>query len=93
MSLTLHLPPDLERRLAQEAGREGVSPGEYAARLLAERLPPKDRRTELAALIQTWTDEDEEEQRETGEHLIRALDENRLSDRPLFPPRLKGVTW
>ena len=29
----------------------------------------------------------------TGEYLIRALDEDRLSDRPLFPPELKGVTW
>jgi hypothetical protein len=27
----------------------------------------------------------EEEQRETGEYLIHAPDEDRLSDRPLFP--------
>jgi hypothetical protein len=62
--------------------------------LLDKSLPPKDRRTELITLLQTWIDEgDAEEQRETGEYLIRALDEDRLSDRPLFPPELKGVTW
>ena len=33
------------------------------------------------------------EQQETGEYLIRILDEDRLSNRKLFPPELKGVTW
>jgi len=57
---------------------------------------PADRRTgaELAALLQSWIEEgDAEEQKETGEYLIQALDEDRLSDRRLFPPGLKGVTW
>ena len=45
-------------------------------------------------LLQSWIDEgNPEEQQETGEYLIRALDEDRLADRPLFPPELKGVTW
>ena len=30
---------------------------------------------------------------ETGEYLIRVLDEDRLSDRKLFPAELKGITW
>jgi hypothetical protein len=33
------------------------------------------------------------EQQETGDYLIRVLDEDRLSERKLFPPELKGVTW
>ncbi len=37
--------------------------------------------------------EDEQEQQETGEYLIEALDQDRLSERPLFPAELKGVTW
>jgi hypothetical protein len=42
---------------------------------------------QLAALRQSWIDAgDENEQRKTGEYLIRVLDEDRLSDRPLFPP-------
>ncbi|MEG4273373.1 MULTISPECIES: hypothetical protein [unclassified Microcoleus] len=36
-------------------------------------------------------EEDAEEQQETGEYLIHALDEDRLSDRQLFPIELKGV--
>ena len=44
-------------------------------------------------LLQSWIDEgDPAEQRDTGEYLIRALDEDRLADRQFFPPDLKGVT-
>lgn len=94
MTLILHLPPDLEQRLTQEAQRQGRSLDDYTVELLDKALPPPDRRTELVTLLQTWIDEeDPEEQRETGEYLIRALDEDRLSDRPLFPLELKGVTW
>ena len=40
----------------------------------------------LAATLESWMrDGDEEEQRETLECLMRALDEDRLSDRKLFP--------
>jgi hypothetical protein len=62
--------------------------------LLDKHLPPENWRTELVTLLQTWIDEgDAEEQRETGEYLIRALDEDCLSGRLLFPPDLKEVTW
>jgi hypothetical protein len=45
-------------------------------------------------LLQSWLDdEDDEEQQETGRYLIEALDEDRLSDRKLFPLELKGVSW
>jgi hypothetical protein len=62
--------------------------------LLDTHLPPKDQRLELVTLLDTWIAEgDSEEQRETGEYLVRVLDEDRLADRKLFPPELKGVTW
>jgi hypothetical protein len=94
MTLTLHLPPELEQRLIQEAKRQGLSLDTYTLQLLDKSLSPKDRRTELVTLLQSWIDEgDREEQRETGEYLIRALDEDRLADRQLFPPDLKDVTW
>ena len=49
---------------------------------------------ELATLIQSWMDgNDTAEQRETIEYLIHALDEDRLSDRKLFPGKLKGKSW
>ena len=48
----------------------------------------------LVQLLQSWIDEgDEEEQRETLEYLIHALDEDRLSNRKLFPKELKGKSW
>jgi hypothetical protein len=62
--------------------------------LLDTHLPPKDQRLELVTLLNAWIAEgDPEEQRETGEYLIRALDEDRLADRKLFPPELKGEAW
>ncbi len=48
----------------------------------------------LDRLFQSWTDEDDaDEQRETLEYLIKALDENRPADRKLFPEELKGKSW
>jgi hypothetical protein len=42
-------------------------------------------------MLQSWIDGvDEEEQQETGQYLINALDEDRLSDRKLFPPEIKA---
>ena len=94
MTLTLTLPPELERRLAEEAARKGVPPEQYTLQLLSEHLPAADRRAEAVRLLQSWLDEgDAAEQTETGDYLVRALDEDRLSDRKLFPPELKGVTW
>jgi hypothetical protein len=94
MTLTLYLPPELEQRLPQEATRHGLALDAYTLQLLDQSLPPKDRRTELVTLLQSWSEEgDLEEQQETGEYLSRALDKDRLADRQLFPPDLKDVTW
>ena len=94
MALTLHLPQDLAQRLAQAAEQEGVPEEQVTIRLLDQHLPPSDRRAAALALLDSWLDEAEaDEQRETGEYLIRALDEDRLSDRPFFLPELKGQSW
>ena len=94
MTFTLHLPAELEQRLTQEAKRHGLALDAYTLQLLDKSLPPQDRRTELVTLLQSWIEEgNPEEQQETGEYLIRALDADRLADRQLFPPELKGVTW
>ena len=47
-------------------------------------LPATDAESAIA-LLQSWCDEDAQEQRETWEFLKTALDEDRLSDRKLFP--------
>jgi hypothetical protein len=45
-------------------------------------------------LLQSWIDgEDAEDQKETGDYLIKVLDEDRSSVRELFPAELEGVTW
>ena len=53
-----------------------------------------DRAAGLVQLVQSWMDEgDTDEQRETLEYLIHALDEDRLSSRKLFPKELQGKSW
>lgn len=95
MALTLELSPELEDRLRRESGRHGVLSDQYAVQLLDRHLPMRrDRGAELVALLQSWIDDDDaEEQKETAEYLIRTLDQDRLSDRKLFPSELRGVTW
>lgn len=94
MTLKIELPSALEQRLAREADRRGVPAETLTIELLDEYLPTPDRQAELVSLLKSWVEKgDTEEQRETGEYLIRSLDEDRLSDRKLFPPELRGVTW
>ena len=94
MTLNLNLPLDLAERLREAAERQGVPADAFAVQLLDAHLPSKDRRAELVALLQSWIDGgDEQEQKETGDYLIRALDEDQLSDRKLYPDDLKGVSW
>jgi plasmid stability protein len=94
MTLNLNLPSDLAKRLRLAAERQGVSDDAYAVQLLERHLPSKQRQAELIALLQSWIDApDVEEQQQTGDYLIRALDHDRLSDRKLYPDDLKGVTW
>ena len=94
MTISLALTPDLERRLKQAAEQQGLLADALAVRLLEQHLPPAEQRADLVALLQSWIDGDNvAEQQETGEYLVRVLDEDRLSDCKRYPPELKGVTW
>jgi hypothetical protein len=94
MTLTLSLPPELEQYLTQEAQQQGLSVETYALQLLQKSILQKEKQLKIVNVLQSWIDEsDEQEQQETGEYLITALDENRLSNRQLFPVELKGITW
>jgi hypothetical protein len=94
MSLTLNLPPDLEQYLLQKAALQGLSLEALALQLLSNSIALQQKQTELTTLLQSWIDdEDTEEQQETGQYLIQALDEDRLSDRQLFPLEMKGISW
>jgi plasmid stability protein len=94
MTLTLNLPPELEQYLLQEASQHGLSVEAFALQLLTNSLELKQKQAEAVNLLQAWMDgEDEAEQQETGQYLIQALDDDRLSERKLFPTELKGITW
>ena len=95
MNVTLNLTPELGHRLQRAAQHHGVSADAYTLQLLDRLLPCDGQASDLVSLLQSWIDgeDDAGEQRETGEHLVRALDEDRLSGRPLFPTGHKGVTW
>jgi hypothetical protein len=94
MTLTLNIPPEIEQHLDRQAREQGLSTEAYALQLLSESISVEKKSTKLVNLLQSWIDEDDTaEQQETGEYLIQALDEDRLSDRKLFPSELKGVTW
>ncbi|MCT7951726.1 hypothetical protein NG798_18135 [Ancylothrix sp. C2] len=94
MTLKLNLTPELESCLIKQAEIEGVSVESYAVEILTKHLFADERREKLVDLLQNWIEETEpQEQQETGEYLIKALDNDRLSDRQLFPDELKGVTW
>lgn len=47
-------------------------------------LPPLDVDRAIE-LLQSWSSDDPQEQRETWEYLKKTLEEDRLSDRKLFP--------
>ncbi len=94
MTLTLNLLPELEQYLLQEANQHGLSVEALALQLLTNSILQKQKQTEAVNLLQSWIDaDDEEEQQETGQYLIQVLDDDRITDRKLFPAELKGITW
>ncbi|MGB3311514.1 MAG: hypothetical protein WBG32_14435 [Nodosilinea sp.] len=94
MTLTLNLPPELEQYLVQEAQQQGLSVEAMTLRLLSKSIAVEQKQAEAADLLQSWIDdEDIEDQQATGQYLLQVLDEDRLSNRQLFPPELKGITW
>jgi hypothetical protein len=93
MTLTLNLSPELEQYLLQEAKQQGLSVEAVALQLLTNSALLKQKQAEAIDLLQTWMDEDGAEQQETGQFLIQALDDDRWSERQLFPSEMKGKTW
>ena len=94
MTLTLNLPSEVEQYLLQEAHQKGLSIESVTLQLLTSLIVLRQKQTKAVNLLQSWIDdEDIEEQQETGQYLIRSLDEDRLSERKLFPLEMKGVSW
>lgn len=86
MTLTLNLSPELEQYLLQEANHHGLSGEAVALQLLTNSILLKQKQADAVNLLQSWIDDgDGSEQQETGQYLINALDDDRLSERKLFP--------
>ena len=73
MTLTLDLTADLEQRLIDEASRRGIPANQFVVEVLKQHLPMKNRREQFAALLESWMEEDQEEQKDTFEYLVRLL--------------------
>jgi hypothetical protein len=94
MTLILDLPSEVEQYLINEAKQKGISIESVTLQLLTSLIRLRQKQTKAVNLLQSWIDdEDIDEQKATGQYLIRALDEDRISDRKLFPVEMKGITW
>lgn len=95
MTLHLTLPPPLDERLRQEAQRQGLPADAVTLKLLDEHLPRPERSAVLVAMLQQWQAEDEamsDEEAAANAEVLRAIDEDRLSDRKLFTEVLKDAS-
>ena len=91
MTLTLELSHDLETRLSHEAAVLGVPVEKYAIGVLEQSRPAIVRRDELAADLQAWIDAGSS--KPSDDEVLHQLDADRPSNRRLYPPELKWVTW
>jgi hypothetical protein len=92
--MQLTLPPQLEARLKQEAARRGMAADACALHLLEQSLPAEDRRSAGVAMLERWALEAEnlsEEEAAENAAVLRAIDEDRLSDRKLFTDILRDA--
>ncbi|NMF86675.1 hypothetical protein [Nodosilinea sp. P-1105] len=87
MTITLTLSPELEQYLIKEANQHGLSVETVASELLTNSLLARQKQAAALDMLQSWIDDDDiNEQQETGQYLIQALDQDRWSNRKLFPP-------
>ena len=96
MTLQLNLPTELEERLRQEAERQGLAPDAVTLQLLDQHLPKPsdDHRAAAIAMLHQWMEEDAPTAGAVeDDEFFRNLDASRTSNRLLFPPELKGITW
>ncbi len=89
-----HPPDDPGLNFCLEAEQQELSFEVTTLQTLSRSLPIQPKQIEAVNMLQSWVeDENSDDQRETGEYLIQALDEDRLSERKLFPLEMKGITW
>ena len=62
-----------------------ISQSEIEKKKLPQSITPSQKKRALIQLLRSWLEGNEQEQRNTWEYLRQALDEDRLSERKLFP--------
>jgi len=62
-----------------------TSKGDLRKTELGQRVDQTQKNHAVIQLLKSWREGDEQEQRSTWEYLKRALDEDQLSQRKLFP--------
>ncbi len=62
-----------------------ISRSEIEKKELSQSITQSQKNNALIQLLRSWREGDEQEQRNTWEYLRQALDEDRLSERKLFP--------
>lgn len=91
MTLTIQLSPLLEAQLVSAAQRNGMETDAYVLKLLEDSVT-EGAAERMKALLSRWRSEDQDAADE-GDDFLEALDANRIGERKLFPPELKGITW
>ena len=74
MTLTLHLPPQLEERLKEVSAKKGLTDEAMTLQILDQHLPKKSRQEKLLILLNSFLEEKDDDQAETWEFLVKALD-------------------
>ena len=76
------------------ANQQSLTVEEFVIQMLTSAFTQKERQKKAVSLLESWlSDADIEEQKTTGAYLIESLDQDRLSDRLLFPDEMKGKSW
>jgi len=91
MSSVIVLAPELEEKVNREAARQGLKLNEYVAKALDEYTSQTEQ--QQSQLVPPWIEPARDPSEGYEDDFFRMLDEDRMSDRKLFPPELKGVSW
>ena len=94
---TVYFDPDLHKALKIKAAIDNRSISELvdqAVRFALQHQSEGKQIPEVVALLQSWMAEPDEAKVEgSQESILESLDQARTSDRKLYPPELKGITW
>jgi hypothetical protein len=82
VTLTIELPPEVERLLNEAAAQSGQAPADVARVLLEERLMERNRGAMV--LLDQWLAEEPDEEDETWPEFQAALESSHPSNRHLF---------